>query len=320
MADRRRVVVLILAGVMLAALTASSGISGAFSVAADNSGNRLTVKADLAPPTIHQAVVQKQQGGVPGYLGKDVGFRALADITDSGNPASGVALALASGQTWSNKALTESQRTAAGYEYNYATSLLGGIDIPAGAKSFAVAALDHAGNSSDIYNGAYTFDPDAPEPTEIEVEGSGDIPGAPDPGDRITFKYSERIDPGSLIGDWLSDPDLEFQDDWDGQVRDDITVRFESPRVYAPGPDAESLPIRLTVTTEDGQTVNLGVVEFPVGGWGVDCVASFEGSTLESLDEDQGFRLTLGEEADPGSVIYPSASDPYPDLVPTECA
>ncbi len=118
--------------VLLLALTltgayAFGSIWGAFTSKASDPGNQVTAASDWAAPTV-STLIQKTTGGIPGYIHQGGAYRFYANVSDTGNPASGVATVtgnvatISSGKT--SAALSSGSFTVFGQSYNYGTASL----------------------------------------------------------------------------------------------------------------------------------------------------------------------------------------------------
>jgi hypothetical protein len=198
---RRAGAIVVATAIALGALT---GTVFAFSGQAGNHNNEITGAPDWVPPATSRAVVQKAEGGTPGFIRQGAGFRILAQVTDSGNPASGVASAkgLISGRA--DATLSSGSFTAGGLTYNQRSGLET-LASPTAAGSYAlgVGATDAAGNSATQGGFSFVVDNTVPTATNIEtVNRTGGTAGRPEVGDSAVFTTSEQLDPYSLISNW----------------------------------------------------------------------------------------------------------------------
>src|SRR5437867_3571885 len=61
-----------------------------FSATSSNSSDTFAAAADWVAPTVTATVIGKTVGGTPGYIHQGGTYYVYANVTDSGNPASGV--------------------------------------------------------------------------------------------------------------------------------------------------------------------------------------------------------------------------------------
>ena len=191
-------------------LTGGGGGGGgwaAFSSAGSNPGNAIAAAPDFRAPSASATVVLKSQGGTPGYVKKSGAYTVLAQVTDTGNPASGIAgvtvnaATLTSGAT--AVALDAGSFSAAGVSYNRGTaSLTAGASLTEGAKSYSLTSTDVAANARTQTGYTVTVDNTAPTASDVQTANNGSTVGRPQAGDTITFTFSEPIEPGSILGGW----------------------------------------------------------------------------------------------------------------------
>lgn len=204
----------VLAGVAVPGLGLFSGETvtpAAFSSAADWTG-------PAAAP-----VIQKAAGGTPGFLRAGGSYRVYANVSDSGNPASGVAgasadvTAVSAGQSAAALSTGGGPFTVAGTSYAYRSPILG-VDAGAGAgtRAYSIASADAAGNASNQPGFTVTVDNTAPAGADIQTaNGAGGTEGRPEAGDTVTYTFSEPVDPESILAGWV------------GSVTD-VVVRIEN--------------------------------------------------------------------------------------------
>ncbi len=314
---RRAPVKLSLALLALAGLAASP-IYGHFRAATANQGSRFEAAPDLTPPAVEAATVEKYQGGVAGYVGAEARLYAYAQVSDAGDPPSGVAAVTADlGAAASPFELEAGSWTIAGGGYDFGseeqTVSLAGADP--GAQPFSVPVVDVAGNAASGGGFEFEYDPVAPQPGVVALANGTGTAGVPDQGDTIAFSVDSPVDPASLLGDWESAPGQRFPHTWDGSPRP-ATVRFLAPSAYgSESPDED--PVQVTVDDgggpELGEPINLGTMGLDAEAWGVDCEARFLDSTVETTGGDSEIVVTLGV-AEPGSILT------EPPLSPEGCS
>jgi hypothetical protein len=206
-ARRATKTVTVLAAIAAVTLIAIPAALAAFGAKAENPGDIVTAAPDFVAPAITTQVVAKTQGGVTGFVGKGGTYFVYANVSaDTGNPASGLATVKAnaaeitSGQ--SAASMTVGAYTAAGSSYNYRSAELTANAAIEGTKNYAVTATDVAGNA-DTVNGTAVVDNVAPTATDIQTTNvAGGTNGLAEPGDKITFTFSEPIEPASVLAGW----------------------------------------------------------------------------------------------------------------------
>jgi hypothetical protein len=193
-------VALATAGVKLSAATYTSG-----------SGNpRTTVgtQPDWAAPTAGAAVIAKTAGGAGGYVRAGGSYYVLANISDTGNPASGTATATANvsaisaAQTAAR--LSSGSFTSDGTTFNHRSAQLTVDAAKAeGTYAYTLALTDAAGNAATRTGFSVVVDNTPPSASDVQTTNvTGGTAGKPEAGDRIMLTYSEPIDPDSIISGW----------------------------------------------------------------------------------------------------------------------
>jgi hypothetical protein len=195
-----------LAGACLLAITGT--VWGAFSSEAANHGNEIVAAPDFVAPTASQAVVQKTQGGVPGFVRPGGTFHVYGNVSDTGNPASGVASVQSDVSelvlNGSAIALTAGSHTVAGQPYNYrSASLTVRSPLGNGAYNYSFALADAAGNTRTQTGFGVTVDGTAPAAADVQTQNkTGGTAGRAEIGDAMTLTFNEPIDPNSISSGW----------------------------------------------------------------------------------------------------------------------
>jgi hypothetical protein len=145
---------LIIGTAVLAAMAAGTGIVyAAFVGSTTNSGNVFSAAADWVAPTVDRTVIARTTGEAPGYIKASDTFYVYANVTDTGNPASGTSAVttnignlLSTGG--SNVSLSSGSFSVGGNSYNYRTaSQTASSSFTDGAKSYTITTTDSATNS-----------------------------------------------------------------------------------------------------------------------------------------------------------------------------
>ncbi|UUY01758.1 hypothetical protein LRS13_13600 [Svornostia abyssi] len=206
--SQRHLAILTAIGVVSGTATAAVNAWAAFTSTTDNVGSSLAAAPDWVAPALQSSVVQKAEGGLTGFIRQGGTYRVYADLTDSGNPASGTSAvtanltALTTGA--SAAALTSGAWSADGTAYGWRSSILASdIPLASGVKTWTLTAADAAGNGSTSAAATVTVDNIAPSGADVQtVNVSGGTVGQPESGDRITFSFSEQIDPHAVQSGW----------------------------------------------------------------------------------------------------------------------
>ena len=196
--------------VPFALLMVVSSAGAAFAVwtnSAPVDANSFSTKADWEAPTVSTSVIAKTVGYTPGYIKQGGTYYVYANITDGGNPPSGVSTATAdvSAITLAQTAvaLASGSFSVGGVSYNRrSASLTATAVLPAGTYNYTISMTDAAGNSRTQSGFSVVVDNTVPSATDIQTANGGAIAGRADQGDTITFTYSEPIDPNSILAGW----------------------------------------------------------------------------------------------------------------------
>ena len=178
----------------------------AFSATTSNGGNTLSTAADWTPPTVPSAVIA-HSAGVSGFIAAGKTYRVYANVSDTGNPASGVSTVTAnvsnvtSGQNSAN--LSSGSFTVGGTSYGYrSNSLTADAGLSAGSKSFSITATDGASNSATQNGFSVTVDNTVPTASDVQTVDHGGTSGKAESSDTVTYTYSEAMDPDSILSGW----------------------------------------------------------------------------------------------------------------------
>ena len=199
------------AALSLAALAACAlvvGFSGASFTDSTQNPQTVSAVADFLAPTAGASVIAKTQGGVTGYVKAEGTYYVYANVTESGNPASGIASvkadvsAITTGKT--AEVLSSGSYTAGGVSYNYRSAqLTAKPTLASGTYSFSARAVDTAGNESGPSAGSATVDNGPFKGSGFETGNvSGGTEGKAEKGDTVTFTFNKAPDPGSIVSGW----------------------------------------------------------------------------------------------------------------------
>jgi hypothetical protein len=198
----------------LAACLAALALAGddftlaAFTAATNSPGNRVSAAPDFLAPTIPSSTIAKSAGGTPGFVKQGGTYHVYANVTDDGNPASGVGTVTAdvssvtAGQT--AVALSAGSFSVGGVSYGYRSAQLtaNGV-LSAGSKSYSVSATDNASNGPRTQGGfSVTVDNTVPSGSDVQAVNGANSAGMAQPGDTVTYTFSEPIDPNSVLSGW----------------------------------------------------------------------------------------------------------------------
>jgi hypothetical protein len=192
-----------------AAALARPSVWGNFTTKTPNAGNSITAATDFRAPTASASAIGKTAGGIAGQIKKGGTYYVYANVSDTGNPASGVSTVTAnvnsitSGST--AVALSAGSFSAGGVSYGYrSAALTAGSSLAAGSFSYSLTLTDVAGNSRTQTGFTVTVDNTAPTGTDAQAVNGGATNGLAEAGDKVTFTYSKAIDPNSILSGWNS--------------------------------------------------------------------------------------------------------------------
>lgn len=204
---QRRLAIALLSALL--GLAATAGVVWAlYSDDATSSGNELIAAADWVAPSASESVIGKSQGGVPGYIRQGGTYMVYANVSDSGGPPSGIASvtanasAITTGQ--SAAALSSGSFAIGGVTYSHRSgTLTANGTLAAGSYSYSLTSKDLVGNSRTQSGYTVVVDNTAPTAADVQTANkSGGTAGKAEPGDSITYTFSEPIDPHSILANW----------------------------------------------------------------------------------------------------------------------
>jgi hypothetical protein len=186
---------------------ALGGTFGAFTSSTSNAGNTVTAAPDFSAPTVTASAISRTATATPGFIRQGSTYHVYANVTDSGNPASGVSTVTADvsqvtgGQT--AVPLTSGSFTVGGVSYNYRSAqLTANASLSEGSKPYSVTATDGASNSATRSDLSVTVDNTAPTASDVQAQNNSSIVGRAQPGDTMTLTFSEPIEPSSVVSGW----------------------------------------------------------------------------------------------------------------------
>jgi hypothetical protein len=189
------------------AAMARPGVWGNFTATAPDAGNTITAATDFRAPAASASAIGKTAGGTVGSIKKGGTYYVYANVSDTGNPASGVSKATAnvnsitSGST--AVALSSGSFSAGGVTYNYrSAALTAGSTLAAGSYSYSLTLTDVAGNSATQSGFSVSVDNTAPTGTDVQATNGGATVGLAEAGDKVSFTFSEPPDPNSILTGW----------------------------------------------------------------------------------------------------------------------
>jgi hypothetical protein len=195
------------AALALAALAACALLAGLSSASfTDTTENPQTVGAvaDFLAPTAGASAIVGATGGQVGYVTTGGTYYVYANVSDAGNPASGIASVKADVSSITGKQtavpLAAGSYTAGGVSYEYRSAALEATS-GSGSKSYSLALADSAGNSrSQSFNATVTA-PFKGSGFETANVAKG-TQGKAEKGDIVTFTFNNAPNPASIVSGW----------------------------------------------------------------------------------------------------------------------
>jgi hypothetical protein len=193
--------------VALAACLLTVGFSAASFTDTSDNPQTLGAVADFLAPTAGASAIGKSQGGLSGYVKAGGTYYVYANVTESGNPPSGIASVkanvstLTSGQT--AVALSAGSYSVDGDSYNYRSAqLTASSTLSSGSKSYSLALADSIGNSRS-QSFSVTVDNASFAGSEFETaNASGGTTGKAERDDTVSFVFNKAPDPSSIVAGW----------------------------------------------------------------------------------------------------------------------
>lgn len=202
MRSPRRLALFALVLLGLAAVAGSSGTWAAFSSTTATGPGSFSSAPDWTAPTVTASVIAHSATGA-GV--KPSGTYAIyANVTDAGNPASGVSAVTASvssittGQTAVALSACSSSCSVGGVTYGYkSTTLTANSSLTAGSVSYSVTATDVAGKTASP--AGYSVTVDTAVPTGVASAAAHSNAGAKIKAGGTYFVYANASDAGSGV-------------------------------------------------------------------------------------------------------------------------
>ena len=178
-----------------------------------NSGNTYASAADFRAPTVNRAVIQRNGGpnASAGYVKQNQAYFVYANVTDTGNPASGISAVTAnvnnitSGQT--AVAMTAGSYTVNGLSYNYRTTstVTSGNPLSEGSKSYSINAADNNSNSGNTSFNVTVDNTAPPVASKVACHNSSCTSSYAGAG-KTYYVYAQVTDAASGVDTVTTDP------------------------------------------------------------------------------------------------------------------
>ena len=227
---RARLLVALLLAACAVATGAGASTWSAWTAATGSAAGAMSAIADWQAPIVDASAIGKSGGGSTGFVRQGGGYYFYAAVTDGGNPASGTSAVIAGAGAISAGAtavaLSAGSYGAGGVTYNRRSALLS-ADAALGAGSYAttIGTSDVAANAAVVGGPSVTVDNTAPTGSAADIVNGGAAAALPDAGDRISFDWSEPLDPSSILGGSSGGATAVRVLITDGGASDTLTVR-----------------------------------------------------------------------------------------------
>jgi hypothetical protein len=185
----------------------AGGTHSAYTALSTTPSNSFAAAADWTSPTIGSSAIGRTTAYDTGVIKPSGSYYVYANVSDSGNPASGTTSVTAnvsgvtSGQT--ALALAAGSYSAGGASFNYRSAAqTASSSLGAGSHSYTITATDAATNSGS-QSFSVTGDSTTPGGSDVQSTNvSGGTVGRLEMGDTFTLTYSEVMDPYSVLSGW----------------------------------------------------------------------------------------------------------------------
>jgi len=180
-----------------------------------NSGNTYASSTDWKAPTVSGSVIQRNGGNnaSTGWVKQGQSYFVYANVSDTGNPASGVGTVTANvcnvtSTSCSSVAMTAGSYTVNAVSYNYrsTSTVTASNPLSEGSKSYSITAADNNSNSGTNNSFSVTVDNTGPTVTRsITCNSSGcgaDYVGA----GKTYYVYAQVTDAGTGVDTVTTDP------------------------------------------------------------------------------------------------------------------
>lgn len=201
-------------GTVLAVGPGALGVHAAVAPFVDNnvaSSSAFGAAPDWVPPQVGSTTIAKVSGYLAGSIKQAGSYYVYANVTDRGSPASGVAL---TGESADVSAITPAGTaiplvagaySVGGVAYNYRSAALVAGTLAAGSYQYSISSTDAAGNTRSQSGYTVTVDNTAPSASNVQTTNAGTA-GRAEPGDTISYTFTEQIDPHSILTGWTGTP------------------------------------------------------------------------------------------------------------------
>jgi len=180
----------------------------AYVASSSDPSNALSAHSDWSVPVASASAIARTTAGATGSIKAGASYYVYATVSDTGNPASGVASVTANVTTLTSGggsvALTAGSYTVGATTYTYRSAAqTAKSPLAAGSYAYTLTLADAASNSATQSGFSVTVDATAPSAADVQSANvAGGTAGKPDAGDRVVLTFSEPIDPISILAGW----------------------------------------------------------------------------------------------------------------------
>lgn len=159
---------------------------------------------DVTPPTVDGTVISKSGQFLSGAIRPGRPYEVYASVSDAG---CGVATVradvsqLTTGETDLDLAAGSFAVGGTTFGHRSATLSAGG-GLADGPYPYAITVTDVLGNGQTVAGFTVVVDGTRPSGADVQTGNGGATVGRAEAGDTITFRYSEVVDPDSIVAGW----------------------------------------------------------------------------------------------------------------------
>lgn len=165
-----------------------------------------SILVDTTAPIVTSTVIAKELGYLAGSIKQAGRYYLYAKLEETGSGVQSVTADLStitSGAT--SVILAAGSYSANGVVYNYRSTLLDATAALTGgntSKTYTITSTDELGNQQAQGSFGVSVDNTVPAATDVQTSDGGGAAGRAQSGDRVTFTFSEPIDPQSVLPGW----------------------------------------------------------------------------------------------------------------------
>lgn len=206
---RRLSLLTIVAAIGVATLVVGSGVRGSTALFVDQEATSASAASaacfvdDAGAPTVTASIVSKTTPYVGGFIRQGGTYYVYANISGAATRVTADIRPLTAGEFLAP--LTAGAYSVGGVAYGWRTaSFTAANPLSEGAYTYSVSAADAA---LQCRTASYTVTVDNTPPLATDVNpingDKGNKSGKPEEGDYISYRFSEMIDPESLLPGWI---------------------------------------------------------------------------------------------------------------------